>query len=147
MLAPDALLEDVRRRKFLASLSGDSYTQNLVADFVDRRGYQRHLGELREELSRRARIARHQAEAFAGLGRFSTPYTGGLFWRFDFAPGVDALALYKAAREQNLLVSPGCFFRSDGEGAADDAWMRVNVSRCQGSVLTKALSLLRSLSC
>ncbi len=143
VIAPDAQIADVRRRRFLNSLSGDGYTQNLVADFVDRRGYQRHLAELREELARRARIARHQSEAFAGLGRFASPYTGGLFWRFELAPGLDAMALYKAAREKNLLLSPGCFFRSEGDEAGrNDAWMRINVSRCEGSVLTKAFQVL-----
>jgi GntR family transcriptional regulator of abcA and norABC len=146
VLAPEPLLADLRRRKFLHSLSGDGYTQNLVADFVDRRGYQKHLTELREELGRRARIARHQSEAFASLGRFASPFTGGLFWRFEFAPTIDAMALYRAARERNVLVSPGCFFRTDDEpgGAERDAWMRVNVSRCEGNTLTKVLGILRA---
>lgn len=146
VLAPDALLADLRRRKFLQSLSGDAYTQNLVAEFVDRRGYQRHLAEVRDELARRARIARHQAEPFAALGRFASTYSGGLFWRFDFAPRVDAMALYRAARDANVLVSPGCFFRSDDDagGGARDGWMRVNVSRCEGGTLTKVLGVLRA---
>jgi DNA-binding transcriptional MocR family regulator len=147
VIAPEALLEDVRRRRFLQSISGDRYTQDLVADFVDRRGYQRHLTELREELGRRARIARHQSEPFADLGRFASPYTGGLFWRFDFAPGLDAMALYKAAKERNVLLSPGWFFRSESdEGRTDDRWMRVNVSRCETTVLTRVLTLLRELT-
>ena len=147
ILAPDALLEDVRRRKFLSGLSGDAYTQNLIAEFLDRRGYQRHLSEVREELGRRARIARHQSEPFGALGRFASPYTGGLFWRFDMAPGIDAMALYKAAWVENVLISPGFFFRSDvDESGAGDAWMRVNVSRCEGSVLTQVLQLLRSIA-
>jgi DNA-binding transcriptional MocR family regulator len=58
----------------------------------DRRGYQRHLVEMRDELARRARIAGHQSEPFAGLGRFASLYTGGLFWRFDFAPKIDPAA-------------------------------------------------------
>lgn len=147
VIAPDGLMEDVRRRKFLQSLSGDAYTQNLVADFVDRRGYQRHLAEMREELGRRARIARHQSEPFAALGGFTTPYTGGLFWRFELAPSLDAMALYRAARERNVLLSPGWFFRSErDDGLARDNWMRVNVSRCEGSVLTRVLQTLREVS-
>jgi DNA-binding transcriptional MocR family regulator len=149
VIAPEARVADLRRRKFLGSLSGDAYTQNLVAEFVDRRGYQRHLTEVREELARRARIARHQAEPFGDLGRFASAYTGGLFWRFELAPGLDAMALYQAAREKNVLLSPGAFFRiePDGGGSArEDAWMRVNVSRCEGSVLTQVLQLLRSIS-
>jgi DNA-binding transcriptional MocR family regulator len=118
-----------------------------VADFVDRRGYQRHLTEMREEMGRRARIARHQSEAFGDVGRFAAPYTGGLFWRFDFAPGLDAMVLYKAAKERNVLMSPGWFFRSESDDArADDRWMRVNVSRCEGAVLTRALTVLREIA-
>ena len=146
ILAPAPLLADLRRRKFLQSLSGDGYTQNLVADFVDRRGYQRHLVEVREELARRARIAGHQSEAFAALGHFASHYTGGLFWRFDFAPKIDAMALYRAARERNVLVSPGNFFRTDDEpdDGVRDAWMRVNVSLCEGTTLTRVLGILRA---
>ncbi len=153
VIAPEARLADVRRRRFLGSLSGDAYTQNLIADFVDRRGYQRHLTELREELARRARIARHQGEPFAALGRFASPYTGGLFWRFDFAPGLDAMDLYQAARAKNVLISPGGFFPSEPDAdpeprrrRAEDAWMRVNVSRCEGSVLTQVLQLLQGIA-
>jgi DNA-binding transcriptional MocR family regulator len=146
ILAPAPLVADLRQRKFLQTLSGDPYTQNLVADFVDRRGYQRHLVEMRDELARRARIARHQSEAFAGLGRFAQLFTGGLFWRFDFAPKLDAMALYRAARERNMLISPGCFFRTDGEpdDGVRDAWMRVNVSLCEGTTLTRVLGILRA---
>ncbi|HEU4407330.1 MAG TPA: PLP-dependent aminotransferase family protein [Polyangiaceae bacterium] len=145
VFAPDALLAGIRRRKFLSTLSGDAYTQNLVAEFVDRRGHQRHLAEMREELGRRARIARVQSEPFAKLGRFAGPYTGGLFWRFEFEGRVDPMALYHAGRRENLLVSPGCFFRNEAaEGDRRDAWMRVNISRCEGALLTRALKILEA---
>jgi DNA-binding transcriptional MocR family regulator len=144
ILAPDALLADLRRRKFLSTLSGDAYTQNIVADFVERRGYERHLAEMRDELSRRARIAHIQADAFRRLGRFAGRFSGGLFWRFEFNDSIDAMALYRFAREKNVLVSPGCFFQHDPSSRSAEAWMRVNVSRCEGSTLTKVLTLLAS---
>jgi DNA-binding transcriptional MocR family regulator len=143
VLAPEALMGPLRRRKFLASISGDSHTQNLVAEFVERRGYTRHLVEMREELSRRARIAEAQAASFSHLGAFRGAYSGGLFWQFSFRPGVDAMRLYVAARRRNVLISPGAFFQfEEGADGARDAWMRVNVSRCEGAVLTKVLTLL-----
>jgi DNA-binding transcriptional MocR family regulator len=145
VLAPDAMLTGIRRRKFLSTLSGDAYTQNLVAEFVDRRGHQRHLAEMRDELGRRARIAKVQSEPFARLGRFAGPYTGGLFWRFEFADRVDPMALYHAGRRENVLVSPGCFFRNEAPtGDRGDAWMRVNISRCEGTLLTRALKKLEA---
>jgi DNA-binding transcriptional MocR family regulator len=147
VIAPESLFADLRRRKFLQSLAGDSYTQNLVADFVDRRGYQKHLVEMREELGRRARIARAQAEPFESLGRFAWPYAGGLFWRFEFAAGLDAMDLYRRARERNLLVSPGCYFRPvEDQARLDDRWMRINVSRCEGATLSHALRVLGELA-
>lgn len=142
ILAPEALLVPVRRRKFLQTLSGDAYTQNLVAEFVDRRGYQRHLAEVRDELGRRARIAKLQSQPFSKLGRFVSSFSGGLFWRFELAEGIDMMRLYRKAREANVLLSPGSFFRSEGGAGAGDAWMRVNVSRCEGDVLSKVLRLL-----
>jgi DNA-binding transcriptional MocR family regulator len=145
VVAPDVLLVPIRRRKFLQTLSGDAYTQNLVAEFVDRRGYQRHLAEMRDEIGRRARIARLQSQPFAKLGRFVASFSGGLFWRFEFSAGIDAMHLYRVARKENILLSPGCFFRCEpGPDVADvnDSWMRVNVSRCEGDALAKVLRLL-----
>jgi DNA-binding transcriptional MocR family regulator len=57
------------------------------------------------------------------------------------------MALYKAAKQRNVLLSPGWFFRSESDdGRADDRWMRVNVSRCETTVLTRVLTLLRELT-
>lgn len=144
VIAPEALLDALRRRKFLSTISGDAHTQGLVAEFVERRGYTRHLVEMREELSRRARIAEAQSLAFTSLGRFAGAYPGGLFWRFQFRPGIDSMRLYVAARRRNILISPGAFFRFDdaGDREARDAWMRVNVSRCEGTTLERVLCAL-----
>jgi DNA-binding transcriptional MocR family regulator len=144
VIPPEALVDALRRRKFLSTISGDAHTQNLVAEFVERRGYTRHLVEMREELSRRARIAEAQSAPFASLGAFGSPYPGGLFWRFSFRPGIDAMRLYVAARRRNMLISPGAFFRFEqsGDVTARDAWMRVNVSRCEGTTLEKVLAAL-----
>jgi GntR family transcriptional regulator of abcA and norABC len=145
VIAPETLLDGLRRRKFLSTISGDAHTQNLVAEFVERRGYTRHLLEMREELSRRARIAEAQSAAFVSLGGFTRAYAGGLFWQFRFRPGVDAMRLYVAARRRNMLISPGAFFcfeEGDARGAERDAWMRVNVSRCEGATLERALAAL-----
>jgi GntR family transcriptional regulator of abcA and norABC len=144
VVSPEALLEPLRRKQFLASISGDGVTQNLVAEFVERRGYTRHLVEMREELSRRARIAEAQSAPFAHLGAFAGTYRGGLFWQFRFRSGVDAMRLYVAARRRNLLISPGAFFRFDesNDAMTRDAWMRVNVSRCEGSTMATALAAL-----
>lgn len=143
-IPPESLLDPLRRRKFLSTISGDGHTQNLVAEFVERRGYTRHLVEMREELWRRARIAEAQAASFAHLGRFTGEYSGGLFWQFRFRSGVDVMRLYVAARRRNMLISPGAFFRFEesNDGETRDAWMRVNVSRCEGATLATVLGAL-----
>ncbi len=143
---PLVLRDAIRRRKFLHTLSGDAYTQNLVAEFVDRRGYQRHLAQVRDELGQRARSAQQQAAAFESLGAFVNRYEGGLFWRFSLRPDVDMEALYDAARARNVLLSSGSFFLPAGAAAVDTSWMRVNVSRCEGSALSKMLGVLRELA-
>src|SRR5690348_18021821 len=52
------------------------------------------------------------------------------------------ISLYQAAKVENVLISPGFFFRSETEESGPaDAWMRVNVSRCEGTVLTQVLHL------
>jgi len=54
------------------------------------------------------------------------------------------MKLYVAVRKRNVLISPGAFFRVHGEEEEDarDPWMRVNVSRCEGSALTTVLRAL-----
>lgn len=146
VLAPTALRDALARSRFLQSLSGDAYTQNLVAEFVDRRGYQRHLAEVRAELSRRARIARVQAAPFASVGRFRGSYRGGLFWQLELAEGLDAMALYRAAREREVLLSPGCYFHCEEPPAPRANWLRINVSRCEGDALARTLRLLGELA-
>lgn len=146
VLGPESLLLAVRRRKFLQSLTGDAYTQNLVAEFVDRRGYQRHLNEVRAELSRRARIARVQAEPLQRLGKLDGPFRGGLFWQLQLAAGIDAMALYRAARARGVLLSPGCFFHSEVPVVPSRVrWLRLNVSRCEGDTLARTLRMLQSI--
>lgn len=145
VVSPPALLDDLRRRRFLHSLTGDPFIETLVADFVERRGYQRHLAQMRDELGRRARGADAQAERFTSLGGFTAPYRGGLFRRFDFRPGIDAMRLYEAARARNVLLSPGAFFVHGELAGRREAWMRVNVSCCEGTTLARTLAVVGEL--
>jgi DNA-binding transcriptional MocR family regulator len=146
VVAPSTLVDAIRHKKFVSTLTGDAYTQNLVADFVGSRGYDKHMKAMREELSRRARVCSVESAAFKPLGRLEGEYVGGLFWRFRFRSGVSAMKLYVAARKRNVLISPGAFFRVhasiSGEGDEHDAWMRVNVSRCEGGALGTVLRAL-----
>jgi DNA-binding transcriptional MocR family regulator len=146
VVAPSSLVDAIRHKKFVSTLTGDAYTQNLVADFVGSRGYDKHMKAMREELSRRARVCASDSASFKPLGRLEGEYVGGLFWRFRFRAGVSAMKLYVAARKRNVLISPGAFFRVRASAAAEadehDAWMRVNVSRCEGGALGTVLRAL-----
>ena len=92
----------------------------------------------------RSRAAEVQSRSFGKLGRFAGPFTGGLFWRFDFADRIDVMALYAKARRRNILLSPGTFFRTEAGRGDGDGWMRVNVSRCEADVLPRVLEALRT---
>ena len=52
--------------------------------------------------------------------------------------------LYIAARDQNVLISPGVFFRFEDttDHETRDGWMRVNISRCEGAALSSVLTTL-----
>jgi DNA-binding transcriptional MocR family regulator len=144
VLPPASLVDAIRHKKFVATLTGDAYTQNLVAEFVGSRGFDKHLRSMREELARRARTCAAQSSAFKSLGKLEGEYAGGLFWRFRFRAGVSVMKLYVAVRKRNVLISPGAFFRVHGQEDEDarDPWMRVNVSRCEGAALTTVLRAL-----
>jgi DNA-binding transcriptional MocR family regulator len=144
VIPPTSLVDAIRHKKFVATLTGDAYTQNLVAGFVGSRAYDKHLKSMRDELVRRARTCSAQCGAFKSLGKLEGEYAGGLFWRFRFRAGVNAMKLYVAARNRNVLISPGAFFRVHAEQDEDarDPWMRVNVSRCEGVALGTVLRAL-----
>ncbi len=147
VIAPAAMVRPLRNRKFALNLAEDARTQRLVAGFLERRAYLRHLSHLRGELARRARLAEVQAEAFRGLGAFEGPFRGGFFRRFRFAEGIDPLRLYERAREVGTLISPGAFFHLEGDPAAEGArWMRVSIAGCDRTVLSDALTVLRRLA-
>lgn len=144
VIPPAALVDAIRQKKFVQTLTGDAYTQNLVAEFVGSRAFDKHLKSMRAELLTRARTCASQSSTFKSLGKLEGEFAGGLFWRFKFRAGVSAMKLYVAARNRNVLISPGAFFSVPG-GDDDDAhepWMRVNVSRCEGPALATVLRTL-----
>ncbi|WP_394827758.1 PLP-dependent aminotransferase family protein [Pendulispora albinea] len=155
LVAPRGLVRGVRNRKFLWNLGEEVRSQRLLADFLEQRGYVRHVEQVRAELARRAKLAAAQAKGFPDLGRLE-PYRGGLFVRFLLRPGLRALALYESAKARRILISPGEFFQSDGRVAPPPrtrrshperggGWMRISVGVCDGDVLRDSLRTLSEL--
>lgn len=157
VVCPQEYVSDMRRRKFVSTLSGDAYTQNLVAEFLEKRGYQKHLFQLRAEIRRKGKIAQVQAQEFAHMGAFAGPFAGGFFQRFVFSAKIDVMSLYQEGKSRGILLAPGCFYemgvnsagQASGPGNSvqrNAPWMRVNVTNCEGSALTTALRFVESSS-
>jgi DNA-binding transcriptional MocR family regulator len=107
--APGRYVRDVARMKIMTTLSAGIPTQAAIAEYLAHGGYDHHLRTLRRDLEARcglmsAAIARH----FPDNNRVTRP-GGGYFLWLDM-PGVDALALHRAALAEGISIAPGPIF-------------------------------------
>jgi len=115
--APGRFVRDIARLKLSTSLTASVPAEAALAVFLERGGYDRHLRQLREALTRQqqamiAAIARH----FPATTRITHPRGGYFLWA-ELARGVDAIDLHRRALARNISIAPGPIFSSRGEFA------------------------------
>ena len=102
----------INRLKMVNLLSGSSFVEQGVADFIASGHYERYLRRLREQLRQQrdellALLDHHWQQPC----RASEP-AGGLALWLELAPEIDTLALYRRAREEGIIITPGALFTS-----------------------------------
>ncbi|MCW7536766.1 PLP-dependent aminotransferase family protein [Aquabacterium sp. A7-Y] len=103
----------VARRKLMSSLAAAVPSQEGLAEYLQRGGYDRHLRQLRQALSRQQAIAaRAVAKHFPAGTRLTRP-EGGYFLWVELPATVDALQLHRLALSHSISVAPGHLFSAD----------------------------------
>jgi DNA-binding transcriptional MocR family regulator len=100
--------------KYAGSLSASPLAQFALAELYAHRGVDRHLRRVR---ARYAELTAHMAArvlaAFPDGTAVSRPAGGFVLW-VRMPEDVDALALYRAARGEGIVVAPGPIFSASG---------------------------------
>ena len=86
--------------------------QLTVAEYIDSGGYDRHLRQLRSLVAGSAdRVGDRVRSTFPAGCRIAQPQGGYALW-IELPRRVDAVQLFRAAREKNVVVAPGPLFTS-----------------------------------
>ena len=109
-VAAGRFTEEVRRRKFLSSISTNVVAQETLAEFMKHGGYDHHLRQLREAVHKQQAamldaIDRH----FPRETRVTRP-SGGYFLWLELPAEVDALELYRQSLAAGVSLAPGPMF-------------------------------------
>jgi len=112
-VAAGRFAKQVARRKLMSSLSAPVPSQEGISAYLQHGGYDRHLRQLREVLSKqRHRVLQSIAKHFPA-GTKATQPEGGYFVWVELPKGVDALKLHSLALSHNISIAPGQLFSSD----------------------------------
>lgn len=137
-IANGRLIEQLRLRKFLASVATSPLMQQTLADFLKARAYPRHLQALRSACADQvARFSEAVERHFPEGTRLSRPQGGFVLW-VELPRGADSLALYERALAQGISFVPGPLFSATGRYRSA---LRLNCGRAwtpkvQGAVQT-----------
>ncbi|MGM9488226.1 PLP-dependent aminotransferase family protein [Ideonella sp. YS5] len=105
--------EELSRRKLMSSLAAPVPSQEGLSEYLGHGGYDRHLRQLRELLSRqRHAVSRLIAKHFP-MGTRVTQPEGGYFLWVELPATVDALELHRLALSHDISLAPGHLFSAD----------------------------------
>jgi DNA-binding transcriptional MocR family regulator len=109
-MAPGKWFKAVQMLKFINSVSTPELPQAAIAEFMANGGYDHHLRRLRAGFARQVQQASEAvAEYFPEDTRLTRPAGGFVLW-VELPPRVDALELFRRAREERISIAPGPMF-------------------------------------
>jgi len=98
------------RRKIMSSLSTNIPPQAAIARYLQRGGYDRHLGALRRTFATQQKAALRALQAHLPAGFTVTQPEGGYFLWLEFPDHVDAIDVHRKALEHGFSIAPGPIF-------------------------------------
>lgn len=111
---PGRFLAEVVRQKRIHSICSDTLSQLAVLHFLQKGRYTHHLRKLRSALHKQAlQYAQCIKTSFPAATRFVMPEGGMVFW-LGFPASFDGYQLFSKAKKQDIGISPGQVFSSDG---------------------------------
>lgn len=107
----------VGRRKIMSSLSTNIPAQEAIAQYLQRGGYDRHLGGLRRTLARQQKTLLRALHAHLPPGFTVTLPEGGYFLWLELPMHLKAIDVHHRALEQGFSIAPGPIFSARREFA------------------------------
>ena len=109
-IAPGRHYQDVAMLKFISSVATPELPQAAIAEFMANGGYDHHLRRLRADFARQVQQTSSAiAEYFPKRTKITRPSGGFVLW-VELPAGVDALELFRRAREERISIAPGPMF-------------------------------------
>lgn len=107
---PGKFYSQVVKAKQLSSSATVSLTQMAISEFLHTGHYDRHLLRLRQAFRDQVERMRYAVgQHFPAGTRITRPQGGFVLWA-QLPRGTDSLALYEAALEQGISITPGSLF-------------------------------------
>jgi DNA-binding transcriptional MocR family regulator len=132
----------VGRRKVMSSLSTNIPAQEAIARYLQRGGYDRHLGTLRRTFVTQQKAALRALRAHLPAGFTVTQPEGGYFLWLEFPEHVDAIDVHRKALEQGFSIAPGPIFSARRQFAH---CLRLNYGHEWSSATERAIRALGAL--
>ena len=109
-IAPGKLFQQVAMLKFISSVSTPELPQAAIAEFMANGSYDHHLRRLRAGFARQVQqTSQAIAEYFPGGTKITRPAGGFVLW-VELPAKVDALELFRRARDERISIAPGPMF-------------------------------------
>lgn len=135
--------ENVRRLKWITSITTPHVTALAAADYLRSGGFDRHLRAFRRTLeTQMCRISNAIARSFPQGTALSRPGGGYFLWA-ELPWRIDALKLRDVAIERDISICPGPIFSIDGEFRH---FIRLNCALSLSSRVMDAIDLLGRLA-
>lgn len=107
--------ENVRRLKWITSITTPHVTSLAAADYLKSGGFDRHLRALRKTLEiQMCKVSNAIGKSFPQGTALSRPRGGYFLWA-ELPTRIDSLKLRDAAMEKNISICPGPIFSVGGE--------------------------------
>jgi DNA-binding transcriptional MocR family regulator len=111
---PGRYKEDVIRSKLMQSVSACHPTHAAVGEFMAHGRFELHLRNLRKELKKRCMEYRDCIQHFFPEGTHVSDSKGGYILWIELPEKNNAFDLYQDALKQNISISPGQIYSTDG---------------------------------
>ncbi len=107
--------EQIERGKMISGVATASPTQQAIAEFLASGGYDHHLRGLTRCYAKYvACMTAAISGSFPPGTRVSRPQGGHVLW-VEMPQGIDALKLYRLARQRGISIAPGHLFSLEGK--------------------------------
>src|SRR5438105_619901 len=105
----------IEQLKLITSIASPSLSEAAVAELLESGGYDRHLRQMRIICEQQVRaISRAVSKYFPEATRVSRPEGGHVLW-IELPEGIDSVALFRAALQEGISISPGPIFSASGK--------------------------------